>query len=185
MPVYVALPRLAIIWFIFVVPVVILDASYVLLRAAPGEMASPAIHPMHYFPLFQPWNVYAKYDHHYQASDDAFTPCQAVLNLCEITLGLAAIAIDMLEYHKGALILGIMLCTMMIYKTIIFFLMDVFEGGEYTKHNTFQDKLLMIWIPSSFWIIIPAILLTQIFSAFEREVKNGKRIPISNSKKQR
>eukprot|EP00796_Vickermania_ingenoplastis_P004189 gene4189-3027_t len=173
MPTKIVMPNLGTFWFLINIPIVLIDAAYVLLRAPPGMYPDPSIHPYGNMAPLSWWNTYAIYDHRYHSNDDAFVVAQSYLNIAEAVLGLAALCIAMLGYYRSGLGTAIAVCWMTIYKTIIFFLMDVVEEGKFTKHNTLQDKVLMIWLPSSFWIIIPFILMLQCFSAMrdlEREV---------------
>lgn len=39
---------------------------------------------------------------------------------------------------------------MTLYKTVMYFMMDVVEKGKYTNHNAAMQKIMMILIPSSF-----------------------------------
>lgn len=161
----IVMPRTATFWFIITLPIVLIDGAYVLLRAPPGTYLDPSIHPYADTLPLSLWNTYAAHDHRYQSNDDAFVVAQTYLNFVEAALGLVALCVALLGFYRLGLATAIIVSLMTVYKTVIFFLMDVVEGGKFTKHNTFQEKLTVIWLPSSLWIIIPSIIILQCFNA--------------------
>lgn len=168
MPATVVMPSLATAWFVMTFPIVIIDAAYVLLRAPPGTYADPLRHPFGDVLPLSLWNLYAEHDHRYASNDDAFVVAQSYLNLAEAALGLLALMVALLGFYRAGLVTAIVVSLMTVYKTVIFFLMDFVEKGKFTNHNSLEDKIKFIWAPSSFWIIIPSIILVQCFGALRR-----------------
>lgn len=162
------MPFLATLWFMATTPIVMVDAIFVLTRALPESCADPRIHPLEkYFP-FKLWSVYASYDNRYYPNDDAFVTVQSYLNLLEVILGLLAVVLTLLKFHRAGLGLGMIVSVMTVYKTVMYFLMELMEDGKYTKHNTMMENSIMVWLPSSFWIVIPTINFFQIFSSYSK-----------------
>ncbi|EAN79146.1 Emopamil binding protein, putative [Trypanosoma equiperdum] len=145
------LPTVATAWLLLTAPVVLLDAVFVLNR--PKTPDTP--HPLGELVLFQPWTVYATYDRRYAPNEDAFVVAQSWMNLLEVTLGLLALLLSFSGYWKSAIKLAAVVSVMTFSKTLLYFVMDFVEGGEYTRHIGYLDKLLMVLLPSSVWIIAP------------------------------
>ncbi|EPY38735.1 hypothetical protein AGDE_05194 [Angomonas deanei] len=149
------LPLIAKIWFALVTPIVLIDGLFVLNRQPVG---SNAPHPLANTVPFNFWLIYEKYDRRYAPNDDAFVVAQSYLNLMEIALGLVAIALSFLKKDDLAIKLAALVCCMTFYKTVLYFVMDIVEGGKYTKHNSMKDQIQFVIIPSSFWLIVPAYI---------------------------
>ncbi|KPA80928.1 hypothetical protein ABB37_04328 [Leptomonas pyrrhocoris] len=153
------LPLLAAVWFSAVAPVVLIDGIFVLTRSLHAKVP----HPLSEVFPFKYWLIYARYDRRYGPNDDAFVIAQSWLNLVEVVLGLLAVLLSLRRASNAAVKLGILVATMTMYKTVLYFMLDVAEEGRYTKHNTLIDQLTMVVIPSSFWIIVPAVIIKQCF----------------------
>lgn len=168
MPATIMLPTLAIFWLLSMIFVIPIDAVYVLLRAAPGESPDPAFHPYGEMRPISWWNTYAAYDHRYRPNDDVFVVVQAYLNLAELVIGYVAVTVGILGYHRTGLGMTIAVSIMTIYKTVIYFMMDIVDGGMYTNHNSFAAKTMMITFPASIWIVVPAMIVFQCFTALKK-----------------
>jgi hypothetical protein len=83
------------------------------------------------------------------------------LSIFESALGFIAI-----YYHfKGdvkALLWGLVCQSFVLGKTLLFFGMD-FATFQYTGHNSWSDYILMFVLPSLSWLIIPILVLWQLF----------------------
>lgn len=155
------LPLLATVWFVVLAPIVVIDGIFVLTRAtSPG-----GAHPLGDTVPFSYWAIYAKYDRRYAPNDDAFVVAQSWLNIVEVVMGLLTALLGLCKVNNLAIKLAIVVNMMTLYKTVMYYLIDIAENGKYTHHNTFQEQLLMVILPSSFWIIIPCIILRQCFRA--------------------
>ncbi|KPI87685.1 hypothetical protein ABL78_3223 [Leptomonas seymouri] len=154
------LPLLAAVWFCAVAPVVLVDGIFVLTRSVDATVAHPLsdVFPFNY------WTLYSKYDLRYAPNDDAFVVAQSWLNVVEVVLGLLAVMLSLCRAKNAAVKLGLLVATMTMYKTVLYFAMDIAEGSKFTKHNTLFDLLSMVVIPSSWWIIIPAIIIKKCFN---------------------
>jgi hypothetical protein len=151
------LPLLAAVWFSAVAPVVVVDGLFVLTRSL-----DPAVpHPLRDVLPFNYWMMYAQYDHRYGPNDDAFVIAQSWLNLVEVGLGLLVVLLSLCHAKNAAVKLAILVAMMTLYKTVLYFALDIAEEGKYTKHNNFFEQLTMVVIPSSFWIIVPAIIIKK------------------------
>ncbi|CAG9576712.1 conserved hypothetical protein [Leishmania major strain Friedlin] len=154
-------PLLAKIWFLAVAPVVILDAIFVLTRAKSVNLP----HPLAEVVPFRYWAIYAQYDRRYAANDDSFVVVQSWLNLVEVAVGLFVTLLAICDAQNVAIKLAIVVCLMTLYKTVFYCLIEIAEGGKYTRHNTVQEKLTMLIAPLSVWIVVPSLILRQCFRA--------------------
>lgn len=175
------LSKLAIFWYIMVTPVVLIDGIFVLNRA-PANSPNPR-HPLADTIPFSYWTIYERYDRRYAPNDDAFVVAQSYLNLLEVFLGLVILFLALCGAQGSAIKLSIVVSMMTLYKTILYFVMDIAEGGKFTKHNSFQDNCLMVLLPSSFWILVPGIILYQCFSSLTLKSAPEKKAKSSKKKK--
>ena len=53
------------------------------------------------------------------------------------------------------------------YKTVIYFLMEIASGFEYTKHNENVGIIVLVALLSFPWILIPALLAKSILKRME------------------
>lgn len=174
-----SLSKLALVWFTLVTPIVLIDGIFVLTRAPAS--ASDHTHPLADTIPFKYWTIYAQYDRRYSSNDDAFVVAQSYLNLAEVALGMVAVVLEVaLKAHGAALKLAIVVCMMTLYKTIIYYVMDVVEGGTYTKHNSPREQFLMVTLPSSFWVIVPAFIMKQCFDSLVATNRAKARKPSSS-----
>ncbi|KAL7697048.1 hypothetical protein N2W54_001268 [Lotmaria passim] len=154
------LPLLAAVWFSAVAPVVLVDGIFVLTRSLDASVP----HPLSQVFPFKYWLIYAEYDRRYGPNDDAFVVAQSWLNLVEVALGLLAVLLSFCRANNAAVKLALLVATMTLFKTVLYYVLDIVEDGKYTKHNTFFEQLTMVIIPSSFWIIIPAVIIKKCFA---------------------
>ncbi|RNF08217.1 cholestenol Delta-isomerase [Trypanosoma conorhini] len=172
------LPLLAKLWFLLTAPVVLIDGVFVLTRSS-----SPSVpHPLADTPPFNWWVLYATYDRRYAPNDDAFVVVQSWMNMLEVALGILALVLS----HRGSVVEGLQLAlvvsVMTLYKTVLYLAMEVVEGGKYTKHNSTFDTLMMTVLPSSFWIIVPAMLIVQCGRRLSGAVPGSKAAPQKRKK---
>lgn len=153
------LPLLAAVWFSVVAPVVVVDGVFVLTRSLDVNIP----HPLSEVVPFKYWLIYAQYDRRYAPNNDAFVVAQSWLNLVEVALGLVAVMLGLLRANNAAVKLAILVATMTLFKTVLYYVLDIVEEGLYTKHNTFAEQFAMVIVPSSFWIIVPAVIIKQCF----------------------
>ncbi|ORC91697.1 uncharacterized protein TM35_000052930 [Trypanosoma theileri] len=151
------LPLLAQFWFLVSAPVVIIDAIFVCMRSKLGDTP----HPLADTPPFNYWMIYATYDQRYAPNDDAFVVVQSWLNLLEVFLGLLAVLLSWRGNPSCSIKLALIVSVMTLYKTIMYLLMDVVEGGKYTHHNEPMDTLKMVVLPSLVWVVMPAVVIMQ------------------------
>lgn len=137
------LSKLSVLWLLVSIPIVIIDATFVLNRPWTLEQTTPP---------FSLWVTYTKYDKRYADAVDGFVRLQSWLNLVEVALQGLAVMTDSVK-------LAAAVSLMTLYKTVMYFGMEEADYGKYTKHNSFEDWLLMVGIPSAFWIVMPAYVL--------------------------
>jgi hypothetical protein len=151
------LSKFAIIWLILSGLICIIDATFVIFR--PGSL--PGGNLVKYFPVWIGWHQYIQHDKRYADLHDAWVVLQSYMNLVEVALQFLCVYLNKKGNfnlaHKIFIVISI--CTF--YKTVIYFGMEVFEGFPFTKHNSNKDLLLMVIIPSSFWVIIPFYLAVE------------------------
>lgn len=148
------LPTLVNTWFVVTSIVVAIDAAFVLLRPAtlPGGALSET-------QPFSTWGIYAQNDKRYAALDDGWVVLQSYLNIGEVALQLAAVALSVAGATQAAVKVAAAVSLATLYKTVIYFGMEIAEGGKYTSHLTPVGLFVNVILPSSFWIIIPALIL--------------------------
>lgn len=144
------LSTFAVIWLVVSGLICIIDATFVLLRPATLPGGSLDVYPYKF------WAVYIEHDKRYAALEDAFVSLQSVLNLVELALQFVIVFLNARGRHAAAHKLCILVSVATLYKTVIYFGMEIFDGFPFTKHNSQFDLVTMVIIPSSFWIIIPA-----------------------------
>ncbi|KAJ5636534.1 uncharacterized protein N7484_009847 [Penicillium longicatenatum] len=171
------------LWLVFSVPLVIWDASYVLLR--PHSMPGGRLHS----PLWTPYALYGKIDYIYGwpafNARNGFTAAQTALNVVE-TLGYLYYLF--IVYHHGATVVSgrgastqkkglVWLLTgdkvvagrtgaialmvaytasvMTLSKTVLYWLNEFFSGFDNIGHND-ALTLIVLWIlPNGLWIVFP------------------------------
>ncbi|EPY24526.1 hypothetical protein STCU_07136 [Strigomonas culicis] len=175
------LPLLASIWFAVVAPVVLVDGIFVLKRQPVG--AADLTHPLAETFPFNYWLIYEKYDRRYAPNDDAFVVAQSYMNMIEVVLGLVTLALSLVGEHSCSIKLAFTVALMTFYKTVLYFLMDVVEGGIYTHHNTQQEQFLYVILPSSFWILIPGIIMKMCWNRMQCSVEGANGTPAAKKKK--
>lgn len=173
------LPILAAIWFASVTPIVLVDGIFVLKRQP--ATAADLTHPLSQTFPFNYWLIYEKYDRRYAPNDDAFVVAQSYLNMVEVFLGLMTLVLAFAGNHSCAIKLAFSVALMTFYKTVLYLLMDIVEGGAYTHHNTQKEQLLFVLLPSSFWLLIPGIIMKLCWSRMQGAVAERK--PKSEAKK--
>lgn len=154
------LPKFAIFWLVVSSLIVAIDASYVLLQ--PATQNTNAV-------PYKFWDLYATYDKRYASQEDAFGYLQSSLNVFEIALALGVVVLDLFILNRAKksssssipLKLAIIQQMMVLYKTVIYLGLERGEGYHYTRHNSLADGVLMVLIPSSFWITVPAVVIWQ------------------------
>lgn len=168
------LSKLAIVWFVLTAVVVGIDLTFVLYRPAyvPGAAVQPA-HPLATTFPFDSWVLYSTFDHRYAVNDDAFVVVQSYCNLIEVVVQLLAVVLSLAGAYSTSHKLALVVSMMTLYKTVMYGLMEHVEGGKFTHHNETKDLILMVVIPSSFWILIPAILAKRSWSALTVRAKES------------
>jgi hypothetical protein len=54
---------------------------------------------------------------------------------------------------------GIIASTATAYKTVIYFALEAASGWKYTKHNDALTFWTQFVLPSSFWIVVPVLVI--------------------------
>ncbi|KAF8283618.1 putative Emopamil binding protein [Trypanosoma cruzi] len=151
------IPLFAKLWFILTAPLLLIDATFVFTRSS----STGVPHPLADTPPFNLWVLYSTYDRRYAPNDDAFVVLQSGMNILEAALGLFAFLLAERGKAIASLKLALVVGVMTLYKTLMYFSLEAIEGGKYTKHNSTFDALMMVALPSSLWIIVPAAIILQ------------------------
>lgn len=151
------LSGLAITWFLLTSIIVSIDLVYVLTR--PNDASKR--HPLSSNYVFAQWEYYSTFDKRYAVNDDAFVVVQSLCNAVEIVFQLFAVLLHAAGKYTTANTLALVVSVMTLYKTVMYGMMEHFEGGKYTNHNSTADLIQMVVIPSSFWILIPGVIVLQ------------------------
>lgn len=144
-------------------------------RAQTSPTRSPAPPPPSSSFLFPAW-IWTPYHTHYmpvdgqygmagwkaqQAGKDVWNLTQSRCNLFEVAL--AALFLLLANYNDPAsCVVGIVASTATAYKTVIYFALEAASGWKYTKHNddfTFWTSFIL---PSSFWIVVPVLVIATL-----------------------
>lgn len=147
-------------------PIMFLDADYLLRHSRPNLCSIPIIAADEEILLYKPWAEYASYDHRYYPNDDGFVKVKCYLNLIGGVLGLVAVMLTLLDSKSIGLRMGMVVSITTMYSTIMYLFMEFIEGEKHTSHNSFMEKLLVIWLPSFILITIRLINFCQIYSAY-------------------
>ncbi|MCJ1478275.1 hypothetical protein MMC13_006952 [Lambiella insularis] len=178
--------NLTLIWLVISVPLVVWDASYVLLR--PYSMPGGSLH----WPVWVPYKLYGEVDHVYgfQAMEakNGFTAGQTMLNVVE-TIGYMTYLWIVWKYGRAtedvegtgapsfksvgwvgearsvsgsegglAVLVAFSMAVMTLSKTALYWLTEYFSGFHNIGHND-AVSLLFLWvIPNGLWIVFPAYI---------------------------
>jgi hypothetical protein len=166
------LSGLTITWFLLTSIIVSIDLVYVLTR--PNDASTR--HPLASNYVFAQWEYYSTFDKRYAVNDDPFVVVQSLCNAVEVVLQLTAVLLHAAGKYTTANTLALVVAVMTLYKTIMYGMMEHFEGGKYTKHNSTADLIQMVVIPSSFWIIIPGMIVAQSWRRVTSGVSTAKAV---------
>ena len=152
-----------VLWWLAVSAVICLwDASYVLLRPWSASQQ-----------LWVPYEAYARVDRRYGVDEsDAFNKAQSLINIAEVFFGLIAVA-RARRIGRGdasAVALALFACAATCSKTVCYFIVEACGGLEYISHNTPQTALALFVLPSSIWIVVPALAFSAITSNISKEL---------------
>jgi hypothetical protein len=164
------LSKVAIVWTLISVSCGAVDTAFVLLR--PWSLSTTE----------QPWatwQVYASFDTRYASMTDGLVVVFAYCTIAEGVLGLLAIATSVAGAHGFAHKTAIVASVMTIYKTLMYFGVEHAEGNPFTKHADPVGFLQNVTIPASFWIILPAFIMSQAF----RQLRLGAASAFESAKK--
>jgi hypothetical protein len=153
------LSAFAYLWFIVSAVVCAVDATFVVMR--PWSLTAAG----------QPWATwqhYATFDKRYANMSDAWVVLQSYLNFAEIAIQLIVVLLGLLGRNGAAHRLAMVVSTMTLWKTAIYFGMEYLEGSVYTKHNSMEDLMLMFVVPSSFWVTVPLFLISRSWSCLAK-----------------
>ena len=146
----VGLSAFTIFWFLMSFVTVCIDAAFVLGR--PGTLTTDQL-------PFTMWQLYAQHDRRYGDMKDAFVIAQSYVNFIEVGLQLLAVILHFTGARSAALCIAIAVSMATCLKTVLYGLMEEFDGHKFTKHNSTVDLWTMVIIPSSFWVMIPIYVI--------------------------
>eukprot|EP00743_Colponemidia_sp_Colp-15_P006770 GILK01007300.1.p1 GENE.GILK01007300.1~~GILK01007300.1.p1 ORF type:complete len:165 (+),score=9.02 GILK01007300.1:46-540(+) len=136
-------------WLYLSLPIILWDASFVLLR--PFSFSAG---------LWFPYQTYISVDKRYGDMEDSFVITQSIANLMEVCLAYLAL----IAHHRKSrlsLILALVSCVMTWSKTAIYLGDEFISHMKFTRHNSPSDLLLLYIIPSSFWLVCPLVCTVQ------------------------
>ncbi len=106
------------------------------------------------------YEQYAQYDGRYALQDDVNRYiCYSELVMGPLCFLLVALIVRESKYRHPV---QVMLCTMQIYGTLLYFLMPIVDGtwGTVMTTNLF-DLIVYVIILNGIWIVVPSLLLVQ------------------------
>jgi hypothetical protein len=160
------------LWFIVSSVTVVIDLTFVLGRPATLQATTPP---------YVWWVLYTKHDKRYGDMKDGWVVAQSWLNALEVAFQLIAVLASLLKINQFANKLALVVSTMTLYKTVIYFLIEYFEDYKFTKHNSEKDLMLMVVIPSGVWIVMSAIVALQSWA----KLRLGERVAFSYQSKRK
>lgn len=149
------LPRWVVAWLVVTALIQTYDACYVLLGSLSHEGGRLAgLWPGHVF--------YSRFDHRY-AGFDAFGSAQSWANLLEVLVILWVLIVARRRFSGVVLALVVSVATL--WKTVIYFLVEISSGLEMTRQSLDQGDLggflAVAVLPNLVWIVVPlAVVLT-------------------------
>lgn len=152
-------------WLVVSLIIVIIDASYILLRPHTLEGGK-------YFQFYSLYRYYIPYDSLYGNSTDFFVVIVAWLNLAEVVVtgsGLLLSISNRKSWKLTGAILAILGSAFVFWKTVIYCLYDVQYLNEAAR--TFQpDAIALYYIPNGFWIVCPIWAIISISARIGKDV---------------
>ncbi len=146
------IPGLIVAWLVATAIIQTYDACYELLGSlshAGGPLSW--LWPGHVF--------YASFDHRY-ADFDAFGSAQSWANLLEVIVLVIAIV---LRRRFSGVVLALLVSTATLWKTVIYFLVEISSGLEMTRQSLEQGNLVgflaVAVLPNLVWIVVPLIVV--------------------------
>jgi len=137
------------LWFIISIPVVLWDASFILVR--PRSLPGGDL-----FFLWEPYTIYCKADGRYKDMTNDWVAAQSIGNLMEVAVVIFAVLFLKGKHLQLALFSSAL---MTFWKTVLYFTVEICSGYKYTSGNTLEDFLVLFVLPSSFWIIFPLYVM--------------------------
>ncbi|KAF0978117.1 hypothetical protein FDP41_002632 [Naegleria fowleri] len=142
-------PLIITVWLVAQLFVTTWDFTFVLLR--PRTMKGGDL-----FAFWAPYDLYIQVDKSYGQLDNGFVIAQSIMNIVEITLVLIGL-VRRKSFDGFLLILSASL--MSFSKTVLYMLVDICGGFEFTAHNDWFTFITLYFLPSFVWIVFPAIVL--------------------------
>lgn len=162
------------IWFIVNALVVCWDAAYVLNR---GNLSNPATFAGRNAWIWRPYELYGSIDKLYGMSaasiESPWNATQSWLNLAEV----AATVVYLLLANWSdvqANVLAIVISSATAYKTITYFVIEAASGWENTAHNNSRDFWLGYILPSSFWIVVPLLVIGAVSNRVTQKLEENR-----------
>ncbi|XP_065184802.1 uncharacterized protein LOC135815430 [Sycon ciliatum] len=165
------LPAWLVLWLIVASPVVVWDASFLFTR--PASLPGGDLHW-----LFSPYALYIEVDGRYADMSDTFGLAQAYMNVVEVVLSLATVALHF-RRDRRARLLGLVTLMMTWWKTVAYMIqyMDICNGGDYLAKNTTMSLVFLFLIPNGLWLVFPLLGIISLWSSLHRSlaVADGKK----------
>ncbi|EFC45452.1 predicted protein [Naegleria gruberi] len=148
------------LWLVIQIALQTWDAAFVMLR--PRSMKGGD-----FFAIFAPYDLYIQVDKSYGELQNGFVIAQTLVNFLEILLIIIGLLSRKSFCGFSLILLGsIMSCS----KTILYFLVDICDGFEFTGHNDWPTWISLYFIPSFVWIIFPALTVMWGYGVLTRHV---------------
>ena len=170
----VGLSGLTIAWFLISFVTVCIDAAFVIGR--PGTLTTDQL-------PFTMWQLYATHDKRYGDLTDAFVIAQSYVNFIEVGLQLLAVLLHFTGARSAALSIAMCVSMATCLKTVLYGLMEEFDGHRFTKHNSTMDLWTMVIIPSSFWVTIPLYVVANCMGKLQAKPIAAKKVSDDRKRK--
>lgn len=165
-----------IVWLVIASMVVTWDSAYVLLR--PWSMVGHA-DAKPWASIWTPYVTYGKIDSlygpagyaAYKENKEGFNAAQSVVNVVEVTLQLGVLYLSRAGVHLGAHVLALIVLSMTLCKTALYFLVDIFQGcAVHAAAKTPFEFWFYYVTMNGLWVVMP---LLGIFSTALRLLTVG------------
>lgn len=154
----VGLPGWLVGWFLVASPIVLYDATFLLLR--PRTLPGGDLNW-----LWRLYDLYITVDKRYGDMADTFNIAQAWLNYVEVILSLLAVWLHWRRDGRSVP-LAFLALAFTFWKTTIYMLQytEACGGGAYHKHNDLFALIFLFIVPNCFWLAVPLLGLSSLWS---------------------
>lgn len=148
--------RLSLGWLLVSSPLCLWDSGYQIAR--PRSFAGEDLHW-----IWKPYVYYANVDFMYgrQKYDlhDGLPLSIAYMDVLESVVNFLVVYFAFRQHNSLALVVGLIVSTATFWKTVLYFVQDMFSGFQSTKQDTRTQYWLVYFLPNIWWILFPGYIM--------------------------